>query len=175
MTTITISGLPGTGTTTIAKLLEEKLNLKYIYSGDIFRKLANNYNMNLEEFGKYCEKNECIDKELDKKQLEELKKGNVIVEGRISGWIAYKNKINSIKILLEADIDTRTKRIVNREKGDYNKRKDEILKREKSESTRYRKYYSIDPNDKSIYDIIIDTSNKKPLEILNVILEKIKD
>jgi flagellar biosynthesis GTPase FlhF len=33
-------GPPGTGKTTVAKLLEKHLGLRYVYSGEIFRKLA---------------------------------------------------------------------------------------------------------------------------------------
>ena len=44
MVTITISGSPGSGKTTIAKLLAKKLGIKYVYSGDIFRKKAKEYN-----------------------------------------------------------------------------------------------------------------------------------
>jgi len=72
MTIITISGLPGTGTTTIAKLLEKKLGLEYVYSGDIFRKMAEKYKMSLEEFGNYCEKHRDVDEQLDRYQLEIL-------------------------------------------------------------------------------------------------------
>ena len=129
MTTITVSGLPGSGTTTIAKLLEKKLGLKYVYSGDIFRKMAKQYNMSLEEFGSYCEKHREIDEQLDKYQLEILHKGNVIVEGRITGWIAHRNQIDSTKILLEADLETRANRIVKREGGDVEKRKKDMIRK----------------------------------------------
>ncbi|OYT61348.1 hypothetical protein B6U81_03145 [Thermoplasmatales archaeon ex4484_30] len=44
---ITISGLPGSGTTTIANLLKKKLNLQYIYAGKIFRKMAEENEMEL--------------------------------------------------------------------------------------------------------------------------------
>ena len=174
MTTVTISGLPGTGTTTISKLLEEKLGLKYVYSGDLFRKMAKEHNMSLAEFGKYCEEHKEIDQKLDEYQLEILKEGNVIIEGRITGWIAHRNKIKSIKILLDAGLDTRVKRIVKRENGDVKKRKNEILIREKSEATRYKNYYNIDLNDKSIYDIVIDSTDKTPEEIINIIIKNIK-
>ena len=174
MTTITISGFPGSGKTTVSEILKEKIGLNYIYSGDIFRNKAQEYKMSLEEFGKYCEKNPEIDRELDDFQLKILKKGDVIVEGRIAGWIAYKNNIPSVKILLTADLQTRAERIVKRERGDINYRKKEILKREKSENLRYKKYYDIDMNETSIYDLIIDTSNKTPEEIVNIILNKIK-
>ena len=54
--------------------------------------------MSLEKFGKYCEKNKEIDQELDNNQLNILKKGNVILEGRLAGWLAYKNKIPALKL-----------------------------------------------------------------------------
>ena len=174
MATITISGFPGTGTTTIAKLLEKKLGLKYVYSGDIFRKMAKKYKMSLEEFGNYCERHRDVDEQLDRYQLEILQKGNVIVEGRMAGWLAHRNHIPSTKVLLEADLETRASRIVKREKGDIEKRKKEILKRENSEATRYKKYYNIDLDDTSIYDLVVDSSDKKPDEIVEIIIKEIK-
>jgi len=171
MTTITISGLPGTGKTTVAKLLENRLGLKYVYSGEIFRRLAKKYDMSLEEFGVYCEQHREIDEELDNFQRKILRKGNVIVEGRISGWLAYRNKIPAVKVLLDASLDVREQRIVKREQGDFEKRKKEILKREQSEATRYKNYYNIDVFDTSIYDLIIDTADKSPEKIVDIIMQ----
>jgi len=170
MTTITISGLPGTGKTTVAKLLEQRLGLRYVYSGEIFRRLAEQHQMSLEEFGKYCESHRNIDEELDRYQLGILKEGNVILEGRLSGWLAFQNHIPAVKVLLHADIQIRASRIVKREQGDIEKRKKEILKREKSEATRYKKYYGIDVSDTSIYDVIIDAGDKTPEQIMEIIL-----
>lgn len=175
MVTITISGLPGTGKTTIARLLEKHLGLRYVYSGEIFRKLAKKHRMSLEEFGRYCESHREIDEELDQYQLRILRQGNIIVEGRISGWLAYRNNIPAVKVLLQADIDIRAGRIVKREQGDIKKRKQEILHREKSEATRYKNYYGIEISDTSIYDIIIDTGDKTPTEILGIILRYLKE
>ena len=175
MTIVTISGLPGSGTTTVAKLLEEKTSITYVYSGDIFRKMAKKYGMSLEEFGRYCEKHKDVDEELDRYQLDILKEGNIILEGRLAGWIAYRNNISSLKVALEADLETRAKRIVEREKGDIKKRKQEIELREKSEASRYNKYYDIDVSDISIYDLVIDSSDKTPEEIVEIILKEIKE
>jgi predicted cytidylate kinase len=174
MTTITISGLPGTGKTTVAKLLEKHLGLRYVYSGEIFRQLAEKYHMSLEEFGRYCESHREIDEELDRYQLDVLRQGNVIVEGRISGWLAFQNKISAVKVLLQADIAVRAGRVVKREQGDMEKRKKEILKREKSEATRYKNYYGIDVTDTSIYDVIVDAGNKTPEEILGIIVKHLR-
>ena len=175
MTVVTISGNPGSGKSTVAKLLEKKLGIKYIYSGMIFRELAEEHEMSLEEFGKYCEEHENIDVELDNRQLEILKKGDVILEGRLAGWLAYKNKIPAFKISIIADLNIRTERVVNREKGDIKARKKEIIERERSETARYKKYYNIDLNDNSVYDVVIDSGDKTPEEITDIILEEMKE
>ena len=159
MTIITISGLPGTGTTTIATLLKKKIHLPYVYTGDIFRSLAQKHDMTLEAFGAYAENHPEIDKELDAQQLDILNKGNVILEGRLAGWIAYQNGITAVKIMLIADISIRAQRIVKREGGLVEERAKEIRIREHSENSRYMKYYNIDATDLSIYDIVIDASN----------------
>ena len=174
MATITISGTPGSGKSTVAKLLEKTLRIKYVYSGIMFRELAKKHNMSLEDFGKYCEQNPSIDKELDDKQLRILQKGYVILEGRLAGWLAHRNNISALKVMLDADIDTRAGRIVKREKGSIEKRKQEILQREKSEALRYKKYYNIDLKDYSIYDVIVDSAGKTPEEIVDIIVKRIK-
>lgn len=172
MVTITISGTPGSGKSTVAEILKQKLDFEYVYSGMIFRKLAEEHHMSLSEFGKYCEKNPKIDKKLDEKQIQFLKKDDIIVEGRLAGWLAYKNSISALKVMLDADVETRAKRIVKREQGDINKKKEEMLIREESERKRYKKYYNIDIKDKSIYDIVINTADKTPEEIVEIILKK---
>ena len=173
MVTITISGNPGSGKSTVGRLLSNKIGLKYVYSGEIFRKTAKKYSMSLEEFGSYCEKHKEIDKELDDYQLEILQKGNVIVEGRIAGWIAHRNNIPALKVILNTDIETRAGRIVNRESGDNEKRKQEMLNRERSEALRYKNYYNIDLKDITIYDLVIDSTEKTPEEIIDIIIQKI--
>ena len=174
MDIITLSGTPGSGKSTVGNLLKEKTGLKYVYSGMIFRDTAEKYNMSLEDFGRYCEKNMEIDKELDDYQLEILKKGNIILEGRLAGWIAYKNNISALKVFLDTNIDIRASRIVNREGSDIEIRKREIIKREKSEVKRYKKYYDIDLNDDSIYDLVIDSGDKTPEEIVDIIFTRFK-
>ncbi len=173
MVTITISGTPGSGKSTVAQILEKKLGLKYFYSGEIFRKLASKHNMSLEEFGRYCESNREVDRELDISQLKILKNGGVILEGRLAGWLAYKNNIKAVKIMIDADIQTRAERIVKREGGNVKKRELEMLKREKSEALRYKQYYDMDLKDSSIYDIVVDSADKTAEEIADLILKRL--
>ena len=84
-----------------------------------------------------------------------------------------ENEIDKFKV--DADINIRAERVVNREQGDVEFRKQEIIKREESENKRYKEFYNIDLKDTSIYDIIIDSSNKKHEEIVNEIILKINN
>lgn len=171
---ITISGVPGSGTSTIAKMLSKELNLKLIYTGETFRELAKEYNMSLPEFSEFAESNTEIDNELDKRQLEHAKKGDTILEGRLAGWLTKSNDINALKVLLTADLETRVNRVMGREKKSYSQVKNEILKRETSELERYQRLYDVNYKDQVHYDIIIDTTNLTPREIVEKIISALE-
>ncbi|PKK86399.1 MAG: cytidylate kinase [Thermoplasmata archaeon HGW-Thermoplasmata-1] len=173
MVILTIGGPPGSGTTTACKLLEQRLRIPYVYAGGIFRDMAEERGMCLAEFGAYCERNPDIDKELDARQLEILKHGGVVLEGRLSGWIASRNGIAAFKVWMDADLDVRAKRIVNREGGDVNSRMAEMLAREASERKRYSEYYGIDLADISMYDLVVDTGDKTPDEIVDLVIKSL--
>jgi predicted cytidylate kinase len=171
---ITISGLPGSGTTTVAELLQKKLGWKHVNMGKIFRELAEEHRMKLQEFEEYCEENPQIDREIDKKQEKILMEGNVILESRLAGWIAHIKKIPALKVWIDCEEEERVKRIINREGGDFFEKKKEMKEREESEKRRYKKFYGIDLDDKSIYDVIIDSTNLKPEEIVKKILDELQ-
>ena len=44
---ITIGGLAGTGTTTVARILSERLGIPCVSAGDVFRQMAAEKNMDL--------------------------------------------------------------------------------------------------------------------------------
>ena len=70
---VTIGGLAGTGTTTLAEVLSEKLDVPYISAGFIFREMAAEKGMSVLEFSELAEGNDDIDKEIDKRQAEKAK------------------------------------------------------------------------------------------------------
>jgi len=62
---ITISGLPGSGTTTVSKRLQKLTGFHYVSAGSIFREMATEKKMTLEDFGKLADSDLEIDKDLD--------------------------------------------------------------------------------------------------------------
>jgi len=80
----------------------------------------------------------------------------------------------AFKVYLDADPQVRAARILEREKGDLKTATEEMLEREKCEDVRYSQWYGIDVNDKSVYDLIVDTSDVPPEKVVDIILKKLE-
>lgn len=173
---LTISGLHGTGKSTIGKLVAEKLGIKYYSTGQAFRDLAKNMNFNLEEFTEYVENNPDIDKKLDQKIIEIAQKGDIIIDGQLSAH--FLESIADFKMLLICSLEIRVKRMAERDNASYDKKLKETIMREDSELNRYKKLYNIDLKDEEkivkLYNLIIDTENLTVDEVLEQILIVVK-
>jgi len=173
---ITIGGLPGTGTTTISKMLSEKYGLKHVCAGFIFRDMAKESNMTLQEFSSYAEKNTEVDNEIDRRQVEAAKTGDLILEGRLAGWILKRNDMKpELSIWLKADPKVRCKRISERENEDVDLALKKMLLREASEKKRYKEIYNIEIDDLSIYDLVIESSMWDATGVFNIIEKAIEN
>ncbi|MCK4589643.1 MAG: nucleoside monophosphate kinase [Nanoarchaeota archaeon] len=170
---ITISGTPGSGKSTIAKLLAKKLKLKHHSTGDFMRKMAKDRNITLAELSELAESDLSVDQEIDNwsKKLGETE-DNFIIDTRLGFYFIPK----AVKIFLDADIKIRVQRIFKDKRpgetaktpGEMEK---EITQRQKSESKRYQEYYNVNHYDKTNYDLLIDTSELTPEEITKKTLE----
>ena len=169
---ITIGGLAGTGTTTAAELLSEKLDIPYISAGSVFREMAAERGMSVLEFSEFAEGNDDIDKEIDKRQAEKAKSADkLIIEGRLS---AYFVENADLRIWLVTPFDVRSKRISEREDKSVEVAKNEIIIREKSEALRYMEIHNIDISNMDIYDLIINTGTFNPEKVLEIIIQTLK-
>jgi len=169
---LTISGKHGSGKSVIGKKVALALDIKYYSAGQAFRDLAKEMNMSLEEFTKHVENHPNIDRDLDKRIVEIAKKGDIIIDSQLSGHILQN--IADFKILLKCPLETRVKRMADRDQTSYEEKLKETMLREKSEQERFKILYDIDLEDNKIYDLIIETENLSIEEVLNKILSVIK-
>ncbi|WP_054847402.1 cytidylate kinase family protein [Methanoculleus chikugoensis] len=153
---ITISGPPGSGTTSLARYLAGKHGLALISAGEVFRQLAKEHGMELAEFGKFAESDPSVDRMIDARQKEIGETSDdIIVEGRLSGRMVENA---DLRIWLSASISCRAKRIAGGRDGmDEEGARIYTENRQRSESTRYRNYYGIDIDDLSPYDIVLSS------------------
>lgn len=162
---ITVSGLVGSGKTTVARKIAEKLRLRYISAGEVFRQMASEQGVSLEKFSELAERNHSFDREVDRRQNELVGKGNAVVDGRLSGWLFEAD----LKIWLKASLEVRARRVAEREKKSFSQALEETKKREKSEVKRYHDIYRIDLYDLSPYDLVINTGLWGAEEIAHMI------
>ncbi|WP_292491095.1 (d)CMP kinase [Methanoculleus sp. 10] len=152
---ITISGPPGSGTTSLARYLAGKHGLDFISAGEVFRQLAREHGMDLAAFGRFAESDPAVDRMIDARQ-KEIGEGSedIIVEGRLSGRMIENA---DLRIWLSAPLSCRAKRIAGRDGMDEEGARVYTENRQRSEATRYRSYYGIDINDLSPYDIVLSS------------------
>ncbi len=169
---ITISGLPGSGKTTVARLLAQRLGVPHIYAGDLYRKEAEERGLSLEEFNKLSERDQSIDRALDQKMAGYARRGGVVLEGRLAGFVALQEGIDALKVWLTASDAVRARRVAQREGGDWH----EVLRlnhdRQGSDAKRYREIYGFDLGNTSIYDLILDSDHQSPETLAEQILAR---
>lgn len=169
---VTISGPPGSGKSTVASTLADHLGYEHISGGDIFRGLADERDMTLEEFNELAENDPQIDKDLDR-QLRETARNqdDVVLESRLAGWMA--GEYADIKIWLDAPMGVRARRIAEREDKTPAAARAETEKRENSETQRYEEYYAIDFDDITIYDLSVNTARWGPDAVTDIVLDAV--
>lgn len=171
MVTVAVSGLHGTGKSTAARALADKFNLQYISAGEVFRRMAEERNMDLTEFSEYVEDHPEVDKEIDQRTVEKAKEDNVLVDARLAGWMVENPDIN---ILLVAPVEERIRRIANRENSSYKNIMEETLAREGSERKRFKDLYGIDVEDYSPFDLVLDTEKFDKEAMIQILVRAVE-
>jgi cytidylate kinase len=152
---ITVSGPPGSGTTSLAKYLAQHYTLEMISAGEVFRQIATERGLDIAELGRFAENDLSIDALIDARQKELAReRDDIVVEGRLSGWIVEKA---NLKIWLMAPLACRAKRISHRDLVDEYTARMMTTVREACEARRYQNYYSIDIHDLSPYHMILNS------------------
>lgn len=152
---ITISGLPGSGTTSLARYIAGKYGLEFISAGEVFRRLAREHDMDLAEFGRLAESDPSVDRMIDTRQKEIGEASEkIVVEGRLSGRMIENA---DLRVWLAASLECRAKRIAGRDEMDEEGALAYTRGRQHSEITRYLAYYDIDIGDLSMYDLVLSS------------------
>ena len=171
---ICVSGMTGSGKSTVAKKLAEKYELNYFSGGNAMRILAkeDGYNSDVNGWWESAEglaflqkrkKDPAFDKKIDQKLLELAEEGNVVLDSWTVPWLL---KDKGFKIWLEASAAVRATRVVKRDGLSA----EEALKalKEKDEQTRqiYKNLYGFElGNDLTPFNLVLSTDDLDPDDI----------
>lgn len=185
---ISFNGQEGSGKSTIAKMVAEKLGWPRYYMGQMFRDMAEEKGMTLPEFRIVCDNDPDFDKKVDDRVVKLSQEHEKFVIESRTAWHFIPN---SVKIYLRIDPNVAAERIFkamsdNNNRGNEDKNLDtienireSIIKRRCEDSERYLSLYGIRQDEEKNYDFIIDTTNltikEVFLRVMNFIESRIND
>ncbi|MBI2142107.1 cytidylate kinase family protein [Candidatus Woesearchaeota archaeon] len=177
---ITISGSPGSGKSTVADIVADKLGMRRYSVGGLMREMAAKRGMTILGLSRLAEKDKAVDDELDSRQRQLGKEDGIVVDSRLG----FHFIPNSFKVFLHVSPKEAARRIF--AAGRKGERKEEgenitlaktfesIRKRKASERLRYKKLYGIDPYRKAHYDAYIVTTRLSPGDVAERIVKAAK-
>lgn len=170
---ICISGMTGSGKSTVARRIAEKYGLDYFSGGNAMRALAQEEGYNSEvngwwesaeglEFLKQRMNDPTFDRRIDEKLVELGKKGNVVLDSWTVPWLLD----DGFKVWLESSETVRAQRVVKRDHISF----EEALAalKEKDAQTRqiYKNLYGFDLGlDLSPFNLVLTTDDLEPDEV----------
>lgn len=179
---IIISGMPGVGKSTLAKLLAKELGVEYICGGDLLKEIARK--RGYEPTENWWETKEgmeflikrrsdpSFDRELDKLLVRRATKGDCVITSWTLPWI-WKG---GIKIWLSASQLERARRIARRSNLSMKEALRLIKQRDDENVKLYKRLYGYElEKDLEAFDLIVDNEGVTPAEILRNLLRVLKD
>lgn len=175
---ITIWWKAGSWKWTVSKLLAKELNYEIISIWDMKRKLAADMWINIIDFNKMWddpEKSAEFDLKYEEYQQNLKLSDNIILDSRL--W--FYAQPHAFKILLDVDEEIAWERIfkAERDTDKHTSKKhaiQQVKERNSSDEDRYQKLYNVDLWNPNNYNLVIDTSERTPEEVLQIILDEFK-
>lgn len=171
---ITINGEIGSGVTTVTHKLADALEYRRFSAGGLFRNLASQYGMSVDQLNDYAKKHPIIDREIDA-LIQRLGEGSeLVLDARLGFYWIHA----SFRVYLTVDSDIAAKRIYDdiHQCGRTEESPASIVEtitsiQKQAESTqgRYFRDYGIDISNTKPFDLIVDTNGKTPREVVNLI------
>jgi len=179
---IVISGPPAVGKTTVAKGLAEEFQLQYLSGGDVLKKMAKEQGFDSEgddwwdtddgmKFLNQREQNSEFDKTLDEKLIRLFNQGGMVITSYTLPWLIN----DGIKIWLDGSHESSTERMQSRDNMSPQEAYEITKERFNKNKALYKKLYNFDfGDDKSVFDVIINTDNLTAKQVIDIAKETVR-
>jgi cytidylate kinase len=164
---IAISSHSGCGNTTATNNVGATLGLEVV--NYTFRDLAHDLGLPFEMIQKNASKTRIYDFLTDLNLMRAALRPRVVVGSRLAGWLVDAD----LRVWLHAPLEARAKRIFQREPdkhAGYESVLYRTLQRDEQNRKRYLEIYGIDINDRSDFDIIINTEKLTAEQVSSLIV-----
>lgn len=173
---ITLSGMLGSGKSTVCGIMKEKYGYEIFTTGSILRRLADEKGMSTLEFNDYINRSEnnvddIIDSE-SKRIASEKRGSNVIFDSRMAWFFVPE----SFKVFMKVKDTVAAERVFfgeGRVNESYTSVEDALLslrKRSEIERERFIKLYNADYWAEENYDLVVDTTSITPDKVAEAII-----
>jgi len=179
MIPIIVNGKAGSGKSTIIKKLQEKLDRPIIDSGQIFRKgiaeagITDKDLSDQDALIEYRRRHPEFDKKIDAEVLAEIQAKNAIAQNRVLPFLVKEKGVKVFTVFLETSDEVRAQRLGGRDDITAAEALKKNAERDENDRQIYKEIYGIDTNDHSVYDLIVNTDDKNPDQIADIIVEKL--
>jgi len=173
---IVIGGLPGSGKSTLGKMLAARLRVPFYSMGDVRRAYARDRGWTLDELNRRAEIDPASDHLVDRFQTELPKReASFVIDSRLG----FHFIPGAVKVFLHASVRTCAQRILrtNRSEEKWTIIEDgvrSLTERVASDKRRYAALYGVDPLDEAVYDIVLDSETADPFVLLNQLLDELR-
>ncbi len=168
---ISLAGDLGSGKSTVAHILRDRMNAEIVSTGVIYRELASKLNLTVEQFNINNEKDKQYDALVDNmlKSYDD-KDGNYIFDSRL----AFHFVPSAVSFYLKTDQDVAAHRVFDAQRSDEHfgtveETFNSLSSRRASEKRRYYDYYGVDIQNMENYDFVIDTTDISPEEVADLV------
>ncbi len=182
MAVVAISGQPGCGSTTIGKMLAERLDIEFFSLGKWNkeqlriiegRSTSNETQDSIEMWRNKRGSSDEFHNTSDIKQKEIAAKGNVVIDAKLG--IHMLRGFADFSVWLKAAENVRAERYAKRDGTDIKEALKSLKEKEKLERENWKRIYGFDYfEQEEEADIVIDVGNKTPEQITQMILKEMK-
>ncbi|NUT31831.1 MAG: AAA family ATPase [Hamadaea sp.] len=175
---VVVNGDLGSGKSTVSRLLADRLGVRRVSIGDLYREMAQQRGMTALELNLHAELDDKVDHYVDQLQADIATSGETLIVDSRLAWHFFQT---ALKVHLITDPVVAAYRVLGRPADQvegYDSMRDaqrRLAARSESERVRFIERYGADKTDLRNYDLVCDTTRATPDEVVATITDALAE